>query len=107
MFKALGGKRTQNVGITSSNNVSIVCTLCWVMLHDVGTCCVKFESSQTFDLTSANIFFVFVRNEACRNMLRSFAGRLMVMAVVMVIVLQVGIRIGMEVQAHKKRKTQS
>ena len=31
---------------------------CWHMLHDVGTCCMKFEIGQTFRPTSANISFV-------------------------------------------------
>ena len=53
--------------------VAFVWTPCWTMLHDVGTCCVKFETSQTFCPTSANISFVFVIDEACHNMLGSFA----------------------------------
>ena len=33
-------------------------TPCWAMLHDVGTRCVQFETSQTFCPTYANISFV-------------------------------------------------
>ena len=39
-------------------HVAFVCTPCWAMLHDVGICCVQFETSQTFCPTYANISLV-------------------------------------------------
>ena len=52
-----------------AQHVVFVCT---PMLHDVGICCVQFETSQTFCPTYANISFVLVIEEAYRNMLCSF-----------------------------------
>ena len=40
------------------------------MLHDVGICCVQFETSPSFCPTNANISFVLAIDEACHNMLR-------------------------------------
>ena len=74
-------KRTQHVGTTSPNNV--VCNMLRSFVH---TCCVKFEFSQTFDSSfSANISFVLVSNEACRNMLRSFVVMAMVIEMAIIV----------------------
>ena len=66
----------QHVGTTCwAQHVSattFVCTPCCARLHDVGICCVQFETSQTFCPTYANISFVRVIDEAYHNMLCSF-----------------------------------
>ena len=51
---------------------AFICTPCCARLHDVGICCVQFETSQTFCPTYANISFVRVIDEAYHNMLCSF-----------------------------------
>ena len=67
----------QHVGTTLLNivrhNVAFVCTPHWAMLHGVGTCCVHFETSQTFCPTYANVSSVFVIDEDCHNTLGSSA----------------------------------
>ena len=56
-------KARANASNMLCQHVTFVCTTCWAMLHDVGTCCVQLETSQTFRPTYANISFVLVTDE--------------------------------------------
>ena len=58
-------KRTQHVHLLANNSqhywilhVASVCSPCYMLLRVVGNCCTKFETGQTFELTSPNISFV-------------------------------------------------
>ena len=54
-FKACANERNM-----LAQHVAFVCTPCCAMLHDVGICCVRFETSRTSFPTYANISFVLV-----------------------------------------------
>ena len=64
VVKARANWRTQHVAPTCwAQHIAVVCTPGWAMLHDVGICCVQFETSQIFCPTYANISFVLVTDE--------------------------------------------
>ena len=54
-------------------HVTPVCTPCRILLHVVGSCCAKFQTGQTLEPTTPNIYFVWWSSKRSTTMLNPFA----------------------------------